>query len=286
MSRTLPITKLVMPSTLNGQQNGRLPDSLLTTIGVGNARMERTAARSFIAMFAEARRAIGVTVKHVGDYRPFETQLNLFLSRYQQATLAQYTVTPAAHRKIWKEAPFNGYQSTYWIKKKNANGSYPATAATPGNSNHGWGLALDIAEEYDSDAGPDPIRAVFVGWLCEEAHRYGVSAELQSEPWHWRYVAGDRIPVATLDFERNNGVVPPPPVPTPGPASVLAYPGIPIVRGSTFIDAVKMVQTKVGATPDGDFGPTTERRVKDWQKSHALLPDGVVGVVTWKKMFG
>ena len=31
-------------------------------------------------------------------------------------------------------------------------------------------------------------------------------------------------------------------------------------------DAVKLVQAKVGATQDGDFGPKTEALVKEWQK--------------------
>jgi peptidoglycan hydrolase-like protein with peptidoglycan-binding domain len=123
-----------------------------------------------------------------------------------------------------------------------------------------------------------------VNWLIGNAHRFGISAELQSEPWHWRYVAGDRIPQATLDFERGGVPIPTPPNPNPG--IVFAYPGTPIVRGSTHIEAVKLVQARIGARPDGDFGPVTERRVKEWQKANGLLADGVVGVVTWKRMFG
>ena len=282
----LPIAKLTMPSSLNGQANGKLPDHLLDSIGVGNARMERTAARSFRAMFAEARRA-GFDPRHVGDYRSFQAQMTLFIARYQPVNLGQYTTTPSAHRKRWAEASRYGYPSEWWVKVKHPNGGYPATAASPGASNHGWGLALDIAEERNGQPGPESISVGFVNWLVGNAHRYGISAELQSEPWHWRYVAGDRIPQATLDFERGTGApLPPPIVPIPGPATVYAYPGFPIVRGSTHIEAVKLVQAKIGARPDGDFGPVTERRVKEWQKMNGLLADGVVGAVTWKRMFG
>ena len=294
VTRKLPITPMRMPSGLTGLRNGKLPTSVLRPIGVGSARMETTAARSFIAMFDEARRTLGVQIKHVGDYRPYEQQLSLFLSRYQPVSAAQYAVTSSAHRKKWDGAIEAGYSSTYWVKKKNPGGSYPATAATPGNSNHGWGLALDIAEEYDSDGAPDPIRPHFVEWLVGNAHRYGISAELQSEPWHWRYVAGDVIPAATLAFERSQGILggnqgnpePLPPQPVTGPGLVFAYPGHPIRRGSTNTVAVKLIQNKVGATPDGDFADVTERRVKNWQEAHGLLADGVVGAVTWKKMFG
>lgn len=288
MSITLPIRPVVYPSTLNGVSNGQLPAGILVPIGVPGALMERTAARSFIAMFDEARRTLGVQVRQVGHYRTLQQQINLFVSRYRPTDPGEYTATPADRRKRWDDAPRHGYTSVYWVKKL-INGRYPATAATPGRSNHGLGLALDIGEEYDSDTAADPIRSFFVQWLVDNAHRYGISAELQSEPWHWRYVAGDAIPQATLDYESRVGGATVPPTPTTngttsGPALVFDYPGTPLRLGSKG-DAVKLVQAVVGATPDGDFGAVTERRVKDWQSRNGLLADGVVGPVTWGKMF-
>lgn len=279
MSRKLPIAPMTLPSTLRGVENGKLPADLLAKIGVGTARMEKTAARAFIAMFADARKA-GFDIRHVGDYRPFDQQLNLFLSRYEPASLASYTATPASRRKKWDSAQKYGYNSVYWVKKK-INGSYPATAATPGNSNHGWGLALDIAEEYDKDTAPDPIRQVFVDWLIGNAHRYGVSAELDSEPWHWRYVAGDHVPEAVLAYERGGK----PPVPGNGSSIGFEFPGVNLARGSKG-PAVKMVQSVVGAKQDGDFGPATERRVVAWQIANELEGTGVIDRKTWKAMFG
>jgi peptidoglycan hydrolase-like protein with peptidoglycan-binding domain len=32
---------------------------------------------------------------------------------------------------------------------------------------------------------------------------------------------------------------------------------------------------------DGIFGPNTERAVKNWQKAHGLVPDGIIGPKTW-----
>jgi peptidoglycan hydrolase-like protein with peptidoglycan-binding domain len=285
MASKLPIAPMSLPSTLRGHQNGKLPRELLAKIGVGNAEMERTAARSFVAMFSEAR-ANGFVIKEVGDYRPFETQLAMFIDRYEPVSIAIYAVTAPSNRKKWDAAKDYGYSSVYWRKKQRANGSYPATAATPGASNHGWGLALDIAEEYDNDPAPDPIRQAFVNWLCANAARYGISAELQSESWHWRYVAGDSIPVATLQFERAGGDLPPANLtPSVGPSIQFAYPGTPITLGSKGV-AVKLVQSVVGATPDGDYGPVTQRRVKIWQASRGLVADGVVADQTWRAMFG
>ena len=53
--------------------------------------------------------------------------------------------------------------------------------------------------------------------------------------------------------------------------------------GSTGED-VKRLQTKLGLTPDGIFGPETEKKVKEWQRSNGLTEDGIVGQLTWEKM--
>jgi putative chitinase len=42
-------------------------------------------------------------------------------------------------------------------------------------------------------------------------------------------------------------------------------------------DDVKKLQSKLGLTPDGNFGPNTEKAVKEWQKKNGLLDDGIVG---------
>ena len=54
--------------------------------------------------------------------------------------------------------------------------------------------------------------------------------------------------------------------------------------GSTGED-VKKLQTKLGTTPDGDFGPGTDKLVKEWQTKNGLTADGIVGDGTWGKMF-
>lgn len=51
-------------------------------------------------------------------------------------------------------------------------------------------------------------------------------------------------------------------------------------------DDVKKLQTKLGLAADGNFGPGTESKVKAWQAANGLTPDGLVGNVTWTKMFG
>ena len=54
--------------------------------------------------------------------------------------------------------------------------------------------------------------------------------------------------------------------------------------GSTGED-VKKLQTKLGLTPDGSFGPATEAKVKEWQLQNNLKSDGLVGDISWGIMF-
>lgn len=177
----LPIAKLVKPACLRGQENGKLKRGLMRKCGIGGFLLVEPAARACRAMVAAAT-AAGFDVQATGTYRSYERQEQLFLQRYTTDKL------PGRPTRRW-----NGV--TYWQKPGTA------AAAVPGTSNHGWGLAVDFAEERNGKPGVDSVSEKFVRWLIRNAHKYGFSAELQSETWHWRYVAGDKIPQAVLDYE-------------------------------------------------------------------------------------
>ncbi|MEL0098031.1 MAG: peptidoglycan-binding domain-containing protein, partial [Opitutae bacterium] len=52
-------------------------------------------------------------------------------------------------------------------------------------------------------------------------------------------------------------------------------------------DIVKLIQVKVGANPvDGVFGSVTHKAIVNWQHNNRLRQDGIVGPITWAKMFG
>lgn len=188
---TLPIRSVTQPKALAGQSNGKLPASrLVDTPGQAGGpavRLLEVATRGWRAMCAAAR-AAGHVLKATSlsdTYRPYAEQESLFRRRYTTAAI------PGRPTKTWQGL-------TWWLRPG------MATAAVPGTSTHGWGLAVDVGEERDGDAGTESIDAGTVAWLIGNAHLYGFSAELQSEPWHWRYFAGDAIPPAVLAFEQGD----------------------------------------------------------------------------------
>ena len=70
------------------------------------------------------------------------------------------------------------------------------------------------------------------------------------------------------------------------PPPARPYPGKPVRRGATqHRDDVKAVQHAVGVATDGKFGVVTEAAVRNWQTLHDLKADGIVGPITWARMF-
>jgi putative chitinase len=49
---------------------------------------------------------------------------------------------------------------------------------------------------------------------------------------------------------------------------------------------VKLLQSKLGIDPVGNFGPATEAAVKAFQAKNGLTADGIVGAGTWNKIMG
>ncbi len=50
-------------------------------------------------------------------------------------------------------------------------------------------------------------------------------------------------------------------------------------------DDVKKLQEKLKLTADGEFGPGTEKAVKEWQSKNGLTADGIIGDASWSKLF-
>lgn len=123
-------------------ENGKLPAAALAPIAGG--QLERTAAAAFNAMNVEARR-LGLELRPTGSrssYRPYEDQVY------------------------------------FWNLYQSGKGNL---AARPGTSNHGWGLAVDLATTQ-MRAMVDRIGRKY-GWAKEWS-------DAPSEWWHLKYRAG------------------------------------------------------------------------------------------------
>lgn len=71
------------------------------------------------------------------------------------------------------------------------------------------------------------------------------------------------------------------PVPAPPPPK---YPGRMLKIGSTG-KSVELVQERLGIVVDGKFGTQTDFAVRAFQNAERLVVDGIVGPVTWAKLF-
>lgn len=58
----------------------------------------------------------------------------------------------------------------------------------------------------------------------------------------------------------------------------------PILRRGSKGEAVRLLQSKINTSVDGDFGPKTESALKAFQKSKGLVADGVAGQYTYEAL--
>lgn len=164
---SLPVRKFVLPQGLKGQENGKLSPDLLVAIRPSGF-LYKTAAASYHAM-KKAAKDDGIALKPTSAfdaYRPYSVQEAVFLQRYTKTPL------PGRPTRTWNGA-------TWYLKPG------LAPLASPGTSNHGWACACDIWNVGQNGR---------LEWLLANAERFGWSWEVQSEPWHIRYVLGDRLP--------------------------------------------------------------------------------------------
>lgn len=202
------IHSMIMPSILDGITNGRLPTSIMMEIpserdsNPAGYQLVIPAAKAYIAMHAHARND-GVILKptsSVDTYRPFMIQELTYYARYSVDGTCSGCKTCVGYGRRCKQIQ--------------SNGKCPATAACPGTSNHGWGLAVDTGTELDGDYAAEPINATTLDWLDQYAWTYGFSwALLPEEPWHIQYCTGDKTPPAVYAYW-NPPVPPTPPLPS------------------------------------------------------------------------
>lgn len=151
------------------------------------------------------------------------------------------------------------------------------------------------AENTGAHSDPWPIVQI-------EAYQHGVAAILRHISKGAEYCAGhkeyalpkgrkvdpdfDMVPFRAAIASILTGATPPPtpipaaePVPVPGKA--IARPTL--RRGNTGAWVLEL-QTRLGVTADSVFGGKTEAAVRALQRTHQLVPDGIVGPSTWRTL--
>ena len=128
-----------VPRSLAGYGNGRIPSGALTPINGSNERMWTPAAEKLNALMADAK-AAGISISVTDGYREYDSQVRL-----------------AKEKGLYSQG---------------------GLAAAPGTSQHGWGLAVDLGLNPNSQA-----------WMRQHAKEYGFVENVPGEPWHWEFSA-------------------------------------------------------------------------------------------------
>jgi len=164
----------VLPDDLDGVENGKVPLPLLRALpGATNGRYDHLAWHGLIEPFTKMVAAFKAerdrNLSYTGGYRSFAQQDALFRSRHRVDSRGPKT-----------------YAGLRWSLIPGM-----ANANIPGTSNHGYGLALDLAigtpQAFTSLTIPDIL------WLISRAPDFGFFGENASEGWHW-VLHPDRLP--------------------------------------------------------------------------------------------
>lgn len=221
-------------------------------------QLQRSAAESFSNLIAIAVADSNTNFQLYDALRPIEEQKEIFFDRYRKTNWGSK-----------RNSSDRSYQGAIWRKVKGAN------AASPGYSNHGSGLAIDLH--------PGPIQEVFKskgpewGWSWEEGRENG-------ESWHFVFVGGNKY--------ANRGWLDHAAVQKAVGASVDGK------IGTGTVAKIKEWQKAHGLEADGVVGPGTKKAmlgkdetplpvepntpiVEDFEPNTIILAPAVDGVLPW-----
>ena len=180
-----PYKKLVVPAEIEKLGNGKLEPAMLAPVKCGG-KMYTPVAAKFNELY-DAALAAGNKLRNVGDYRSFEAQLGLFKQRYRPAEDRDW-----ANKKkgilLDTARVKRTYEGETWLLR---NGFSPCS--TPGKSNHGFGLAIDVGVERKGKLVALASDKKGSKWMCENAPKYGFylqsddPSSREFEIWHWQY---------------------------------------------------------------------------------------------------
>lgn len=206
--------------------NGKLPKSELAPITKAvngeQAYLRKDAAAAFMAMNEESERRFKVTLRSSSARTAYRTYAE---------------------------------QEYFWDQYQNHGGNL---AARPGESNHGLGLAIDLATQQ--------MRNI----VDKIGEKYGFAKKWSDAPgewWHIKWRVGKYPAIASTFKTLRRGQV--------GPSIVK-------LKKAMYAKGLR----KFGSRYNPYFSKKTEDAIKRFQKKHGLTADGAVGAKTWKLLQG
>jgi hypothetical protein len=188
-------TRPTLPTeTLTGRPlvNGKLGPCDLTPVylpGVGTGSLHPYTKRAWDALVLICKLETGATLTatSVADtYRSYAQQEWVF----RQRMLPHYDpIRCTTTTRTWEG-------KTWWLRRG------MAPVASPGKSNHGVGIAVDVAIWAGSKITSLGGNKIVFGWMLREAGSFGFNWELASESWHVRHHVGDTVTQRVKDIEK------------------------------------------------------------------------------------
>ena len=202
--------------------NGRIPAKNLAALPLAFSNKRE---REYLTSAAYAS-LVRMMLRAVADTNTNFSVWDAYRSMDEQVAMLKRNYTRVSRGR--SKSSDRSYGGSTWAKKPGR----PLTAS-PGYSNHGNGVAVDIH--------PGPIQT----WLKGNAGRYGWVNDVPSEPWHWSYLNPGR------DQFRGEGL---PNVKAMQKTLGIEQDGKP---GKDFVAAVKKFQKASKLDVDGKAGPAT-----------------------------
>ena len=160
----------------------------------------------------------------------------------------------------------DGRQPQRFLRFNTIGGGQPAPAPTPQPSQQHIivpGVSVQQVQAKVGVAQDGAWGPITQGAVLAFQHSHNLTADGIVGPQTWGAM--------------NASPKPPSPTPTNRPT---------IAQGATG-DAVRVLQQRLGAlVVDGQFGPATNNRLRQWQGQHGLAADGVCGPLTWAALGG
>lgn len=195
---------------------------------------------------------------------------------------ARAGATALAHARLQKGGNSRQASWHFTVDDKEIYQSIPTTEiAFHAGDSKGLGnyssIAVEICVNADGDFGKAKANAVELIRHLMDKHHIPIERVVPHKKW-----SGKNCPRNILKSGWNIFIAQ---VKGGATVSYLPFDGVTLKDGSDGCN-VKLVQLKLGGlVVDGKYGARTEAKVKDFQKAHKLAVDGVVGPITWGKLF-